>query len=96
MRSIASRIARLESALGITPAKHSGCLCTNRPVLAVTEVDDDGNPLPSDPAQLALLAFACPRHGAVGPKLHVQIVRFRAPRPTDVAVARAVNGSSAQ
>jgi hypothetical protein len=74
MRNFANRIARLEEALSLSASPD--CNCALRPELAVTFCDEPGNELPSDAAEVEKLAFTCPVHGVVGPKLHVQITEF--------------------
>lgn len=74
MRNAAQRLARLATALNF--GVEGDCTCSERPLVAVTNHDPDGNNLPSNPAELAKLDFTCPVHGEVGPEHHVRIIQF--------------------
>jgi hypothetical protein len=76
---LAARLNKLEHALGIarrTGSGHLNCHCGDRPEFAVTVCRRTRTPTEHQLAEEAKLLFACPVHGAVGPRTWVRVRSF--------------------
>ena len=80
MRSLATRLARLEERFGLASRADGqlrDCTCTERPQCAITRsCYHDREPTAAEVSEMEKLAFTCPVHGALGPVLHFRLTAF--------------------